>query len=344
MISVIVPIYKTEKFLEKCVNSILQQTYKDLEVILVDDGSPDGCGEICDAYAQKDSRVRVIHKENGGRSSARNAGIECAQGEYLAFVDSDDWIDPEMYETLLRLAKETDADIAECSYRFYRPWKTENKVLDGENTGKISVYSNVEALEKLYFGPQLFSEIAIMVWNKLYKASIFENIRFIEGYNFEDVEITPRVLYKAKKIAKIDRSFCNYNIHLNTYSTSGMKISVNKVWDGIYMRQKVMEFFSQNYVEKISPFTAFLYYNALRNGYYECRCRKREPEFHDLQRMLEDFIIQHRADMMVNSFLANSWKNKLFLKSPTTYTILLKAHRKFKEMKYRLRVLLTGKN
>lgn len=111
MISVIVPVFKVEKFLSKCIESILNQTYTDIEVILVDDGSPDKCGEICDLYAQRDKRVKVIHKENGGQASARNAGLEIATGDYISFIDSDDWIDKDMYEELLRVAKSTDADI-----------------------------------------------------------------------------------------------------------------------------------------------------------------------------------------------------------------------------------------
>lgn len=114
MISVIVPVYKAEKYLERCVNSILNQTYRDLELILVDDGSPDGSPELCDRFAQQDSRVRVIHKENGGVSTARNAGLEAARGEYIAFVDSDDWIEPYMYETMLSAAQKHNCDVVMC--------------------------------------------------------------------------------------------------------------------------------------------------------------------------------------------------------------------------------------
>ena len=102
MISIIVPVYKAEKYLSRCVDSILGQTYKDLEVILVDDGSPDGSGVLCDAYAAKDSRVRVIHKENGGVSTARNVGLDAAGGDYISFVDSDDYVDPDMYEKMVK--------------------------------------------------------------------------------------------------------------------------------------------------------------------------------------------------------------------------------------------------
>lgn len=113
MISVVVPVYKVEKYLERCINSVLSQSYKDLEVILVDDGSPDKCGKICDEYAKKDDRVKVIHKENGGQSSARNIGIQEAKGQYISFIDSDDYLEKNAYETLIKVATTTNADITE---------------------------------------------------------------------------------------------------------------------------------------------------------------------------------------------------------------------------------------
>ena len=115
LISVIIPIYNVEAYLDECVQSILSQTHKQLEIILVDDGSPDGCPAMCDAWAEKDSRIRVIHKENGGLSDARNVGIDAATGDYIAFVDSDDWIVPEMYEKMLAALKKENADICACN-------------------------------------------------------------------------------------------------------------------------------------------------------------------------------------------------------------------------------------
>ena len=115
-VSIIVPVYKVEKYLRKCIDSIINQTLKDIEIILVDDGSPDNCGKICDEYAAKDTRIKVIHKENGGLSSARNAGMEVAEGEYIGFVDSDDWIESDMYMTLWQKAKDINADLVNSDY------------------------------------------------------------------------------------------------------------------------------------------------------------------------------------------------------------------------------------
>ena len=145
-ISVIVPIYKVENYLNRCVESIRKQTYRNLEIILVDDGSPDACGEMCDRYAQEDSRIRVIHKENGGLSDARNAGIEVAAGEYIAFIDSDDWIDDKMYEVLYHTLLKYDADIAECSYR---------NLFGDSHIEEISEKFNIPVLGKLPIDPKL---------------------------------------------------------------------------------------------------------------------------------------------------------------------------------------------
>ena len=120
LISVIVPIYNVEKYLDRCVGSIINQTYKNLEIILVDDGSPDNCPQMCDDYAKKDSRIKVVHKENGGLSDARNAGMKVATGEYVSFIDSDDYISLDFYETLLETIVDNDSDIVECSVvKFY---------------------------------------------------------------------------------------------------------------------------------------------------------------------------------------------------------------------------------
>ena len=115
LISIIVPVYKVEKYLDKCINSIVSQTYKNLEVILVDDGSPDSCGKMCDEWTKKDTRIKVIHKENGGLSDARNFGLDCAKGKYIQFVDSDDYIEKDMIEFLYKNLKENNADISICS-------------------------------------------------------------------------------------------------------------------------------------------------------------------------------------------------------------------------------------
>ncbi|MCL1845527.1 MAG: glycosyltransferase [Defluviitaleaceae bacterium] len=201
-ISVIVPIYNIEDYVEKCVESILAQTHAELEIILINDGSTDRSGEICNEFARRDKRVRVIHKENGGLSSARNAGLDAAVGEFIGFVDGDDFIAPNFFETLLLLMKEHDADVSMCSF---------NKVRNGVATPKLTpdpvpqIYPRLEAMRLLL----LDKEIESYVWNKLYRAELFTGVRFPLGMIFEDVCVMYKIFGKIDRLvyAKIP----NYN-------------------------------------------------------------------------------------------------------------------------------------
>ena len=193
MISIIVPIYNVEPYLRRCVDSLLRQSYEDFELILVDDGSPDNCGNICDEYAAEDSRVRVVHKPNGGLSDARNAGLEIAQGEYIAFVDSDDWIAKDYLARLLAALLETDADICECDV-----FRTSGEETSSEQ-GTPAVYKTIEALEQLIHDGVFRQH----VWNKLYRREIIADILFPKGKTNEDEFWTYQVFGNAKKVAKI---------------------------------------------------------------------------------------------------------------------------------------------
>ena len=172
LISVIVPVYKVEQYLPKCVESILAQTYTNLEILLVDDGSPDNCGAICEEYARKDPRIKVIHKENGGLSSARNAALDIARGEYIGFVDSDDWIQPEMYETLLSGIKKNDADMA-YGGRYDVDGNTGEKTI-GLCPQKEECISGMEMLGRVF----VWDHCDSAAWDKLYHRSLFEQIRY----------------------------------------------------------------------------------------------------------------------------------------------------------------------
>ena len=192
-ISIIVPMYNVEMYLRKCIKSILQQTYKNIEVILVDDGSPDNCGKIADAFAKMDSRVKVIHQDNKGLCGARNAGLDVATGEYIGFIDSDDWISPDMYEYLCKGLEKNDADIVAC--RYYRVDK-KNKI-KVRTDGAEKVYNTDEAIENIV---KKF-DLRTVFWNKLFKKKIFDNIRFPEGMVFEGTNIMHTVIKKAERIA-----------------------------------------------------------------------------------------------------------------------------------------------
>jgi glycosyltransferase involved in cell wall biosynthesis len=202
-LSIIVPVYKAETYLENCINSILDQSYSDFELVLVDDGSPDQCGAICDAYAQTDERIKVIHKENGGASSARNVGIDIAQGVYIGFVDSDDYIDKNMYEILLNNLKLYDADISECKLLMVNDFTTKAT----HKSEQIKVFNNIDALHNLYNGNYTNT---VVLWNKIYKKSLFDEIRFPLGKIHEDDFTTHKLLYKAQKIVNTDAALYCY--------------------------------------------------------------------------------------------------------------------------------------
>lgn len=193
LISVIIPIYNVEKYLKKCIDSIINQTYKNLEIILVDDGSPDNCGKICDEYAKKDQRIRVIHKKNGGLSDARNAGIDIAKGKYIGFVDSDDYIETDMYEYLYNILIENSSDISICDYEYY--YEKNNTIGKSNNVKMNETVDKKEALRRL-----MGNSIGNYAWNKLYKRDLFNNVRYPVGRKMEDCGTTYKLFYLSNKI------------------------------------------------------------------------------------------------------------------------------------------------
>lgn len=214
-ISVVIPVYNVGCYLVESLQSVLSQTYRHLEIILVDDGSSDNSGEICDIYAKKDNRIRVFHTENRGLSAARNVGIRNATGEFISFVDADDWIEMDMFENLLLKIEETDADVAVCSFI----WEGTSPIF--EDVIKEGTYIGNEKLEALLEG-----KINSNVWNKVYRRELFENVYFPEGKNYEDVMIMHRILFMAKKVVVISDPKYHYRIRAEsitkTYSASNL--------------------------------------------------------------------------------------------------------------------------
>lgn len=204
MISVIVSIYNVGNYVEKSVQSISNQTYDNLEIILVDDGSTDNSGTICEELAKIDKRIQVIHKENGGLSSARNAGIKAATGEYIAFVDGDDWIDETMYEDLLRAIQTFDTDIAICNYKAVGKEHTIDT-----STDDITVFEGRETL-KVFVEEDENYQIQNAAWNKLYKRSLMGDLRFPEGKLFEDIVYTTKLLAGSKRAVYLNKAYYNY--------------------------------------------------------------------------------------------------------------------------------------
>ncbi|WP_302434788.1 glycosyltransferase family 2 protein [Roseburia inulinivorans] len=216
LISVVVPVYHVETYIERCVESLLQQTYSNLEIILVDDGGDDRCPQICDEYAKKDARIKVIHKKNGGLSDARNAGMRAASGKYLAYIDSDDYIQPDTYEKMIYALKKENADIAVCNYEAVTDQGQSITEKNQKMDIKDRTYSSQEAISNLC-GPNY--HYWVTAWNRLYKIKIAREISFPVGKIHED-EFTAHLFYdKAEKIVGISEPLYKYVIRENSIMT-----------------------------------------------------------------------------------------------------------------------------
>lgn len=243
LISVIVPVYKVEQYLQQCVDSICAQTYRNLEIILVDDGSPDRCGQLCDELAMTDSRIRVIHKRNGGLSSARNAGLEVMQGEYVGFVDSDDWIDPEMYERLYQDIQEHEAQIACCGIArckgdtvqsYFNPKLDEKFCLNVED-------AMCELIQNY--------RITNSVCDKLYHVSIFDGLRMKEGILYEDAQIQPLCIHCAQKVVYDARPMYCYRLSEGSILRGTFSL---RHLDNLNVSRERIGFFTEYYPELVA--------------------------------------------------------------------------------------------
>ena len=243
-ISIIVPVYKVELYLEKCVNSIINQTYKNLEIILVDDGSPDNCGAMCEELAKVDNRIKVIHKENGGHSSARNVGLDIATGEYVAFIDSDDWIEPDFVEVLEKLLTENDADFSVCGmHNEY----TEESTLVRNHKISASVVEKSDIFVQI-IDNHLFYGYA---WNKLFKKDVIDNVRFDESLLFcEDIDYSVRVADKCQKVAFTSEKLYHYRHH-SLSMTGEIKYNPRKLYI-LRAFKNMMPYYAKNCPSKVS--------------------------------------------------------------------------------------------
>lgn len=234
LISVIVPIYNVEKYLARCVDSIVNQTYKNLEIILVDDGSPDRCPQMCDDYAEKDSRIKVVHKKNGGLSDARNAGMVVATGEYISFIDSDDYVSDDFFECLLDVMNKENSDIAECSVvKFYE----DNRFDEFSDDLSVKTYDTQDAMSALIAENQFHQH----VWNKLYKTELVKDIPYAVGKLNEDEFWTYRVFGRANKVARLNKTMYYYFQRSSSIMGVGYNIRRLDALEGKANRQKYIE-------------------------------------------------------------------------------------------------------
>jgi len=259
LISVIVPVYNVEKYIKRCIESIINQSYLNIEIILVNDGSTDSSGIICDKYSEVDNRIKVLHKKNGGLSDARNVGLKVAQGNYITFIDSDDWIHVNYIKTLYTLILKSNSDVSICNFK-----KTSSEELI-EDTEEESIYqfTNVEALEQL-FG-ELYVQMVIAC-AKLYKSSLFNEISFPVNRIHEDEFTTYKLLFKSSKVILTTKKL--YYYWQRNDSITGSSINYKQTMDKILALTERATFFNNNKLNVLGDRTyknIFIYYIQILN-------------------------------------------------------------------------------
>lgn len=318
LISIVVPVYRVEAYLERCVDSLLVQTYDNLEIILVDDGSPDRCPALCDAYAEKDPRVCVIHQENRGLSGARNAGIDQAQGEYLAFVDSDDYVSPFFVEVLYELLQESGCAIGQCRFSYVK-----GEPLQDRQETAFSIYRGESLMEQLY-GLEEEATQFVVAWNKLYRTELFQQtgIRYPQGRIHEDEATTYRLFHEAKKLAFSERTLYGYYVE-NTGSITSVFSAKRLHW--LTAQEERIDFFKHHGYEALLPSAYKKLCDACITFYF--RCGKELEDAEMIRRELRKRLSGYRQEG-AEWIRTLPWKTKigyqLFSACPTWYRALLR--------------------
>ncbi len=267
-ISVIVPVYKVEEYIHDCVDSILAQTFRDFELILVDDGSPDNCGKICDEYARLDDRIIVIHQENKGISGARNAGLDIAAGNFVTFIDSDDVVNPRYLNVLLDAMTE-DVDITVCKFLHFDN-SSELDMHRERRNATYTCYDSGSIVTALFNGI-----ISIGAWGKLYRMDIIGNSRFPVGKVHEDTVFTPTVCYAAKKTVYLDQALYCYRVHHN--SITHKKFTVKR-YDAIWAIDECIRYFdAEGKVDIVNAAKRYRTYTKVTYAIYAWRDNVKVP-------------------------------------------------------------------
>ncbi len=323
LISVIVTAYNIEKYLPRCVDSLLAQTYEPMEIILVDDGSTDGTVAICDEYAQKSSFIHVIHKENGGPSSARNAGLKIAKGNYIGYVDGDDWTEPSMYEDMLGACRSTGAEIAICSYR-----QVGEGAEKSHPSGKVFALSRQEALE-LYISGDPQYHIYHSVWSKLFDRKVIEDIRFPEGRKSEDIMYTTWALTRASKCVFLDTLYYNYMVDRRG-SIMNSRLHERRFQDEIPFWKEQREYLQGLGMQELAEKAAYQFYRKMVFYYVDFRDRGMQESGRELIRMLRGEK-QEIKRIYKKEFVAagDRIRMKLILFWPGGYYKVVKAYDRF---------------
>ncbi|WP_394188554.1 glycosyltransferase family 2 protein [Paenisporosarcina quisquiliarum] len=321
-ISIVVPIFNTEKYLEKCIKSILQQSYENIELILINDGSTDSSGKICDDYSKKDCRIKVRHKTNGGQSSARNLGIDLATGSYIGFVDSDDWIKTDMYEKLLKTALETKSEIVACNLSLMtKKGKFRNYTESDRNIefDKISAMSEIFRNKILTFSP----------CNKLYKKHLFENLRFDEKIILEDKDISYQLIDKCSRVYYIIEPL--YYYRYNPVSTLRGKFTIKRI-DEYLVQKRMYGYYSVNY----PSFSNRVYFNVFEVGLFLFSTMKAENNVNFKEYLyLIDFDKNKLRQILVENDINTRDKIKIqiYLIAPELIILILGLKHKMRKIK-----------
>lgn len=336
-VSVIVPIYKVEPYLKRAVASILHQTYHNLEIILVDDGSPDQCGRICDDYAKEDNRITVIHKENGGLSDARNAGLDAAHGEYIVFVDSDDFIAEDYVETLMQCLKKYDADVAMCSYAVTASVELDESIFKASRDETVEVCDRRELLNNLYDANHKDATYFIVSWNKIYKASLWQDVRFPKGRIHEDEATTYKIYDRAQKGVYLHRPLYGYFTAPSSITRDRFNIKRLQWMDAlddriVYFEDKTAQLNEEAKQEK----------EFLEKQIACCKRARADASIHYYYPLKEELPTERKAAKRLKSYVWQEWKETknpgylIFSVSASLYRLITNIDRDKKERIFQL--------
>lgn len=303
LISVIVPVYNSELYLERCVDSIISQTYQKLEIILVDDGSTDSSGEICDAYGKEDIRVKVVHKENGGAATSRNRGLEIAGGQYIGFVDSDDYIAIDMYESMYKYLNE-DTDIVTCGRSLVYPPKSSGLKRNIFCAIQATKYNRDQAICELLKG----TVFAYGVCEKLYRKELFNNITFPNGKSSEDLPVTYSLFKKCRNIVNIGEA--KYFVFQRSNSISRSEFTFRKM-DNIFFRRDILLDIKKEYPQ-FKEIAEAGYINGVLTRLLEIRVCKNRLQYSALEKRLIKVLRRMSVRILFNRYLKIEDKKTIF--------------------------------
>lgn len=328
LISIIVPVYNMEQYLERCMESIINQTYPTLEIILVDDGSTDRSPQLCDAYAKKDSRIRVVHKPNGGLSDARNAGLAIATGTYIGYVDSDDWIELDMYERMYSACVENGAQLAVCRYASEHSADAACHSMES-GSGTVVPLSREELLKIYICGHDKYI-IYNSVWSKLFHRDLVQDMLFPKGRNSEDIMYTTRAFCKLKKAVYLDTSLYHYVL-----DRAGSIMNVTKgermFWDEIPFWREHISYIRETVSDTMGDLAAYYFWRRLLFYYIDMMQAGKQGKAYAKRLVSEVRVDRMEIDKVYHSAIVSKGdfaRMKLFLFSPLLYAWTVQLYNK----------------